>query len=287
MHSINGMIHIVDEKNRIIGIVDKNRINYYYLTRSQMHKFDLYLKKGVFVSFYIDKKAVVRNHYKATEIKQFVKITVRSGRRVHNYYDTNHIQEELKKIINKPTYRMFLDFEFTMPPYSHKPHSGGFTSEIIRYGFYIEDEDGKIVDSVNDFVKPKLSKTLSDRTIDFLGINNYDIYKAPSFYKFYNLFNEYMMLYQPTIYVWGRNDILVLDKTYEMYNLKKLTKRNNFINLMQIIKTYFSIKDDIGLYSAYSLFNKKPPMDVQDHNPLHDALCELEIYHLFSEQINK
>lgn len=287
MQTICGRIHMVDEKNRIIGIVIKKHLTYFYITRSQMQKFSLYFKEGLFVYFNVEDKPKIRKKYLAYEIKNFIKLTLHNGRRTKYYYDSNHIQEELKKILVRNTYRLFLDLEFTMPSYNHKHKSGDFVTEIIRYGLYLEDPDGNLVDSANGFVKPRLVKSLSDRTLDFLNITNDMVMKAKPFYNFYDILKDYMVLYQPTIYVWWRNDILVLDKSYEMYNLKRITKRNNFINLMQIIKTYFNIKDDIGLYAAYKLFDKKPPMDDQDHNPLHDAECAMDIYHLFVEYVNK
>ena len=39
---------------------------------------------------------------------------------------------------------------------------------------------------------------------------------APYYSKFYNQLNYFMMTYQPTIYVWGKNDYLMIDiKTVE------------------------------------------------------------------------
>ena len=55
---------------------------------------------------------------------------------------------------------------------------------------------------------------------------------------------------------------------------------------MQVIKNYYGIKADIGLFHAYELFNSKPPYE-QDHNALNDALATSEIFKLFQKEINE
>ena len=85
-------------------------------------------------------------------------------------------------------------------------------------------------------------------------------------------------------YVWGRNDILMLNNFYEQHNFRPITSRQNFVNLMQVIKNYYGIKSDIGLFSAYEMFNSEPPM-AQDHNALNDAFATSEIYRLFKKKI--
>ena len=96
-----------------------------------------------------------------------------------------------------------------------------------------------------------------------------------------------MMYYQPTIYVWGKNDYLMIDKSFNLHNVKPVTERKNYVNLMQIIKNYYGIKNDIGLYAAFELLGAKPPLEVQDNNALHDAAAPLEVFHLFENEINK
>ena len=53
---------------------------------------------------------------------------------------------------------------------------------------------------------------------------------------------------------------------------------------MQVIKNYYSIKSDIGLFNAYSLFGKTAPL-TQDHNSLSDAVTTSEIFHLFLDEV--
>ena len=71
-----------------------------------------------------------------------------------------------------------------------------------------------------------------------------------------------------------------------MNKLNKIVDRKKFINLMQVIKNYYGIKTDIGLFNAYELFNSKAPLE-QEHNALTDALVTSEVFHLFLEELNK
>jgi inhibitor of KinA sporulation pathway (predicted exonuclease) len=93
------------------------------------------------------------------------------------------------------------------------------------------------------------------------------------------------MYYQPTVYVWGKNDILMLNSFYEKYKLKPLVERQKIVNLMQVMKNYYNIKTDIGLFNAYHLFGRSP-VEEQDHNALHDAVATAEVFKLFQKEIS-
>ena len=127
----------------------------------------------------------------------------------------------------------------------------------------------------------------SDESIILPDESKEKLEHAPYYSKFYNKLRDYMMYYQPTIYVWGKNDYLMIDKSFKLHNVKPVTERKNYVNLMQIIKNYYGIKNDIGLYAAFELLGAKPPLEVQDHNALHDASATLEVFHLFENEINK
>lgn len=287
MQSYCGKIRNYYEDDRVFEILYKNRIQYFYLTRSQMKKFDPYLQVGLFVFFKAFEETKLHGKFKAHDVINFVKLVKQSGRNSITYYDIATIKDGVRKLLKKDTYKMFIDLEFTMPPYNYQ-HKGDvvFYSEIIQYGFYIEDGNGLLIDSSFGTIKPKCELGMSDRTIDFLGLSKEKIQKAKPYYDFYNTFKDYLMLYQPTIFIWGKNDYLMIEKSYQINNVKPITSRKNFVNLMQIMKNYYSLKDDIGLFAAFELLGSKPPLQVQDHNALHDASATLEIYHLFEREIN-
>ena len=72
---------------------------------------------------------------------------------------------------------------------------------------------------------------------------------------------------------------------YKENKFVKLAERKNFINLMQVIKNYYGIKTDIGLFNAYEFFNVKQPKE-QDHNALNDAVATADIFKLFQKELN-
>ena len=111
-----------------------------------------------------------------------------------------------------------------------------------------------------------------------------DFKYAQTYNQFYKTFQDILTMYQPIVYVWGRNDIYVIDLSCEMHHKPKILEKKQVINLMQIIKNYYSIKSDIGLFNAYGLFGKQAPI-VQDHDSLNDAVATSEVFHLFLGEI--
>ena len=95
----------------------------------------------------------------------------------------------------------------------------------------------------------------------------------------------YLELYDPTIYVWGKNDILVLNASYQLHRLKPLAEREKFINLMQLMKNYLGQKSDIGLFNALSYFGEEVGY-LQTHNPLDDARVTRMVFHTFKNCVN-
>lgn len=283
MRQVYGRIRAYHEKERVFEIKVQNKIEYFYITRSHQKKFSIYLQEGLYVVLNCKELKLRRNKFLAYEVVNFEKIIRRTPRQMMVYYDIYQIKNGVEKVLNKDGYRMFLDMEFSMPPYSHQ-HGDPFKAEIIQYGIYLESADGAYVKSVESLVKPTYYEGLNDRTFDFLGLSMKDFKHAQTPREFYNVLADIIMMYQPTIFVWGRNDILMLNSFYEQHNFKPITTRQNFVNLMQVIKNYYGIKSDIGLYSAYEMFNATPPME-QDHNALNDAYATSEIYRLFKKRI--
>lgn len=285
MQLVYGTIRGFSDETRIFEILKDNKVEMYYLTRSQYKKFKPYISEGLVIHFTCKDEKTKQSGYMVYEVVSFIKMVRHLPRKTVTYYDLSTIKQGVKKILNRDGYRMFLDLEFTMPPHGYV-HGTGFVSEIIQYGIYLEDEDGNLVTTDWGMVKPKLSIGINSRTAEFLNTSEDKIKNAPSCYKFYNKLKDIITLYQPTIYVWGRNDIIMLDSFYEMNKLNKIVDRKKFVNLMQVIKNYYGIKTDIGLFNAYELFNSKAPQE-QVHNALTDALVTSEVFHLFQNELNK
>ena len=115
---------------------------------------------------------------------------------------------------------MFIDLEFTMPEYGTR---GAFKSEIVQYGYIIENKDGEILDEKSALIKTNLA--VSERTYEFINKTEADFSDATSPLEFYQTMKQAHALYQPVIIVWGSNDILMLDSFYKDYNVEPLTTR--------------------------------------------------------------
>lgn len=284
MQLVCGTIRGFSEENRIFEIRDKNRVKFYYLSRSQYKRFKPYLNEGLVVHFTCKETRTNQSGFLVYEVVHFIKMLRHLPRKTIVYYDISTIKQGVKKIFSRDGYRLFLDLEFSMPPHGYV-HGNGFVSEIIEYGLYLEDNEGNLITTEWGMIKPRHEIGINSRTIEFLKISENDLRYAPSPYKFYKKFKTLLTAYQPTIYVWGKNDISMLDSFYKENKFVKLAERKNFINLMQVIKNYYGVKTDIGLFNAYEFFNVKQPKE-QDHNALNDAVATADIFKLFQKELN-
>jgi len=276
MKIIKGTIREIDIQNRIFEVVTKEKVESLYVSRSLMNRFKPYIQTNFYCEVECSDASTIREDTKTYEVITFTKIIGNKADERQVFYDINKIRESLTELINKNKCLMFIDLEFSMPPYGyHKT----FESEIVQYG-YIVTQDLQIVEEGVHLVLPKDINTLSDRTFDFLKKDIEDFYDAISPIEFYNKFKELIDKYEPMIIVWGTNDILVINDFYKLHELTPLTKRASFINLMQIIKNYFGLKNDIGLFNALSFFDANFN-EYQEHDALQDAFVTYKVYELF------
>lgn len=279
-----GTIRGFSEETRIFEMLVGNKVEFFYLTRSQFKRFKPYLNEKLVVHFACSDERKKQGDVMAYEVIHFVKILRHLPRKTVVYYDISVIKQGVRKLFNKEGYRLFLDLEFTMPPHGYL-HGGGFVPEIIEYGLLLEDHNGQVIRTEEGLIRPKFDMGINSRTTEFLGISEEQIKNAPHYQRFYRTFKDILCLYQPTIYVWGKNDILMLDAFYQQRKVKSLAERKSFVNLMQVIKNYYGIKTDIGLFNAYSFFHTTSPTE-QDHNALNDAIATSEIFKLFQKELN-
>ncbi|MBR2891097.1 MAG: hypothetical protein IKC22_01810 [Bacilli bacterium] len=283
MEKISGRIRNVNLEDRTFEILKRNKIEYFYLTRSQLQKFKNYLQVGFFVQLEYSEVKEKRGKVLAYPVIGFIKLISITRNKRTVYFDMDTIKDGVKHVLNKPGNKMFIDLEFTMPPYNP---SGEFESEIVEYGFIIEDENGIILTEESSLIEINDKNGVSDRTMDFLNLDQDDFKKASSISDFYNTFKEALNEYKPVIMVWGTNDIQMLNSFYEMNNLEPLTSRASFINLMQLMKNYFGLKSDVGLFKALEYFDKTFDK-VQSHDALTDALVTSQVYNCFKRYANK
>jgi inhibitor of KinA sporulation pathway (predicted exonuclease) len=278
---IYGKIHQILKRERIISIVINSRLEYFHMTNRFMKDFKAYLFKKPYVFMEVEDKYVIHNYHKCREINHFIKIVQPTRKGNEIYYDISVIQEGVKSLINKPHYRLFIDLEFSLM----SPLSRG-VSEIVQYGFILEDENGNMIMEDSALVKPLNKKSLNIKTLLFLSRSLEDFDNACEYIEFYQLLSNIIDKYDPKIYAWGQNDILALENSFKLNHLKPLDIRNRYINLMHVIKNYYSYKQEKGLFSTYQEMTHTEETS-QIHDALEDALIEREIFYMFKEEINK
>ena len=277
-----GIIHSIDLDNRLIAMKSKNKIEYFYLQNGLLKKFQRYLTTSTFIEFDYNDKLDKCANVLAYKVNFFIKIFRKVGFRREVFYDLSVIRSGVKDLLTNLDNIMFLDLEMTMQSFDSPKN---FKSEIIQAGYLITDNKGNDLERNNYYIKPTLFPKLNKRTIKFLNINDEIIEnEGISFTDFYNNFRDVLIKYNnPSIVVWGKNDILALKSCYEINNLIPLTP--NFINLLQVHKNYYNLKNDLGLFNAYKNYTGKD-LD-QEHDALIDAFMTKNVFFEFKKEANK
>ena len=276
-----GLIHSIDLDNRLITMKNKNKIEYFYLQNGLIKKFQRYLTKKVFIEFdySIDEKIV--NKVSAKKINYFIKIFKNTPHNREIYYDLSIIRNGVKDLLYNQENIIFLDLEMTMQSFESPKD---FKSEVIQAGFLITDKFGNDLERKNYYIKPTLFPKLNKRTLKFLSLSEEDIDSGITFSEFYNEFKAILEKYNnPSIVVWGKNDILALKNCYEINELEPI--KPNFINLLQVHKNYYNLKNDLGLFDAYKKYTGEN-LD-QEHDALVDAFMTKNVFFEFKKEANR
>lgn len=277
---VYGKVHEVLRKERMISIVINSHLEYFHMTNRNMKDFRIYLFKKPYVFIEVNDTYEVHSYHKCREIDHFIKIVLPTRKGSEIYYDISVIQDGVKELINRPQNRLFLDLEFSM---GSPLYRGG--NEILQYGLVLEDEQGNVILEKSDLVQPFNPKALNVKTLLFLSRSLEDFDNACSYIEFYQLLENIIEQYDPKIIAWGINDILALESSFKINKLKPLDIRNRYINLMHVMKNYYSYKQEKGLFSTYKEMSKTEETD-QIHDALEDAVIERKIFHLFKDEIN-
>ena len=277
---VYGKVHEVLRKERMISIVINSHLEYFHMTNRNMKDFRIYLFKKPYVFIEVNDTYEVHSYHKCREIDHFIKIVLPTRKGSEIFYDISVIQDGVKELINRPQNRLFLDLEFSM---GSPLYRGG--NEILQYGLVLEDEEGNVILEKSDLVQPFNPKALNVKTLLFLSRSLEDFDNACSYIEFYQLLENIIEQYDPKIIAWGTNDILALESSFKINKLKPLDIRNRYINLMHVMKNYYSYKQEKGLFTTYKEMSKTEETD-QIHDALEDAVIERKIFHLFKDEIN-
>jgi Inhibitor of the KinA pathway to sporulation, predicted exonuclease len=278
---VQGIIHTYDEDRRILTIKHRRHIVYYYMQNQLLKEFDKFLAPGHLISFEADAVAKVRRGIKAVQIHHFHRIKGLRYRVAKVFYDAALLQHEmLQTIVNHPA-KLFLDVELSMQPYEKGVK---FTQEIIQVGAVLE-VNGTVIHHYSDYIKPQVHPQLTQRTKDFLHIDESVLVHARSAEEWYQTLATWMSTYQPQIYVWGRNDFLSMDTFYRLLGKPNLTPRNRFVDIMKMIKQFRHQKNDIGLLQC--AIEMGHTVDKQVHDAFIDAQLTQFITHQFIEELKQ
>jgi sporulation inhibitor KapD len=269
-----GIIHSYDEERRLITIQQRRKIVYYYMQNQLLKEFDKFLAPGHFVQFECDDQAVVRRGTKAHQIHHFSVIKGLRYRVAKVFYDDATLRHHMLSTIQAHTNKLFLDVELSMHPYEK---GITFTQEIIQVGALLE-VDGEVIDTFHHYIQPIVHQELTQRTKDFLHIDETTMESAVEPIKWYQTLKRWMQEYQPQIYVWGRNDFLSLDEFYSLLQEPSLTPRKAFVDIMKMIKQFRHQKNDIGLLQCAI------DMGHQVSHQTHDAFDDAKLTRFITQQ---
>lgn len=281
---INGIIHQVELHSKLIGIRQNKKILFFYFQNSQMNLFKRYLYKGNWIELEYDEDRVVKKGNKEAYVVSFIyKLYSISKLDQVIYYDKSALNKSLSKFLKSLGNIMVLDLEMTMPSYNFK--GKGFIPEIIQAGFIVLDGEGEEICRYSNYIKPTLSNKLSKRVEDFLKITSEEFaFKAISYNEFYEDFKEVIENYNPVILVYGKNDIIVLNDSYTINDKQSLKDKTRFINLCQLIKNYYDLRNDPGLFKLYKLYYENE--DVQIHDAFNDSFVTAKVFKAFKDDVN-
>lgn len=281
--NLHGKVIKTYPKERVIKVLCSDKIAYLHLQRKAFKDFGPYFYDNPYVFVEINNNRKLINHVLTYEIESFHRIVQPTNRGREIYYDLDTIKKGVKKLINRQHNKMFIDLEFTMPSYYQTmPH----ISEIIQYGIVIEDKKGNIVFEDSSLVKPNKLYNLNGRTLKFLSRKRSDFDTAISYKDFYNLLKQCIKEYNPKIYAWGRSDIAMIESSFKINNVKEIDLKSRHINLMQVMKNYYNLHDEMGLFQTYKNLSGLN-LEEQQHDALEDAMVLREVFALFKAELNK
>ena len=279
-----GNIYKVDISNKLIAIKTYNKLNYFYFQNSHLQVFKRYLYEGVYIILeYDEDKIFKKNNINAYLVNYVNEIYSMSIYKKIKYYDKEEINGSLSKFLSSLGNIMFLDLEMTMPSYGF--HGTSFQSEIVQAGFLLLDNNGEEITRYSKYIKPVVHKELSNRVLKFLNLDIMEFKsKAITYNEFYEDFKEILDIYHPAIIVYGKNDSITLNSSYKINKVRSLEKLTRFINLSKIIKNYYELRNDPGLFKLYQIYYNNDNLQV--HDAFNDCMVTKEVFKAFKDDVN-
>ena len=277
-NTICGLVHDYYPREKMISIKQDDKICFFYFPSNLYKIFSKSMTyRSVYIIFDYNEKIKVLRNTEANEIESIEKIMVQTPRGLETKFTMNSINEDVKKTINSAEYKMFLDFEFTMPSYSLEEE---YERELLQIGAVISDKDDMTINEYSTYIKTK--NPVSDRTKRFLRLDDNDLGDSISQKDFYNDYKRLIDIYNPTIFVWGGSDTKELDAFYEYNKFEPIKAK--YVDLSKLIRHHYMLGEDIGLFNALKIFSG---IDVtQAHHALTDASATKEVFDAFKKCLN-
>ena len=280
--NLHGKVIKTYPKERVIKVLCSDKIAYLHLQRKAFKDFGPYFYDNPYVFVTLNKTRKLINNVLTYEIDTFQRIVQPTNRGREIYYDLDTIKKGVKKLINRAHNKMFIDLEFTMPSYYQTmPH----VSEIIQYGIVIEDKKWNIIFEDSNLVKPNKMYNLNGRTLKFLSRKRSDFDNAIEYKDFYELLKKCIKEFSPKVYAWGRSDVQMMEASFKINKVKEIDLKSRHVNLMQVMKNYYNLHDEMGLFQTYKNLSQQE-LEEQQHDALEDAMILREVFALFKRDIN-
>jgi sporulation inhibitor KapD len=274
---MRAIVYRIDEIKKIVWIKKRNKLIPFMLSNKMAKTYMSVLFDGVLIDFDIEE--LLSKTKKIKHLNQI--ISLRPYRVIH---DTFQLRKDMFQVINKIHNYVFIDFEMNMPAYGHKGKT--FQSEIIQYGYIVTNKYFEELERGSNYVFTKSHSLLSDRTLKFLKLD-LDTYidQAISYYTFYDQLRFLKDTYQPKFVIWGKNDLQVLNDSYVLHDIEKITSDLDFIDALKLHKDYYDLKDDLGLFAAFNTYYET--LEDQAHDALTDAMMTAQIMKAFKDIMKK
>ena len=92
--------------------------------------------------------------------------------------------------------------------------------------------------------------------------------------------------YNPAIIVYGKNDSIVLNDSYDINSMPSLKNKTRFINILQLIKNFYELRNDPGLFKLYGIYYGIENSQV--HDAFDDCVTTYKVFEAFkNDLINK
>lgn len=277
---IRGFIHNFDLDNQTITIKYHNSIKKFYFQKSLFKNFKKFLSDKEIIDLVSYDEETNHSGVYAYQVMYVIELQIILPKHNKIFYDKRSLNKEVNEFFDSLNYKLFIDTEMTMPNYYNDQ---AFIPELIQAGFFVENKAGEIIEKYNYHIRPTKAKFINARTKKFLHLTSAVKKDEISYYKFYNKFKALLNKYKPAVITFGKNDKLFLESSYKVNNLPNLSFMTRFVNLSHIIKNYYELKNDPGLFSLYEYYYGIK--DTQHHDALEDAEVTKKVYDAFIKDL--